>query len=108
MTATYTGLVPDTFKDGAEVVAKGTLTPENQLTVVPDGIMAKCPSRYTAGAKLGNAFCVRVGRFGEIWGVAPSRGAIGGTWREDGPSTVPSRAARPASGCWPAAVARYR
>ena len=54
MAATYTGLVPDTFKDGAEVVAKGTLTPENGLTVIPDGIMAKCPSRYTAGAKLDN------------------------------------------------------
>src|SRR5437764_3932775 len=44
ITATYNGLVPDTFKGGAEVVAKGTLTAENQLTVVPDGIMAKCPS----------------------------------------------------------------
>jgi cytochrome c-type biogenesis protein CcmE len=48
MTATYTGLVPDTFKSGAEVVAKGTLTAENQLSVVPDGIMAKCPSKYDA------------------------------------------------------------
>ena len=52
MTATYTGLVPDTFKSGAEVVAKGTLTPDNQLTVVPDGIMAKCPSKYNAGPKV--------------------------------------------------------
>jgi cytochrome c-type biogenesis protein CcmE len=48
MTATYTGLVPDTFKSGAEVVAKGTLTADNQLSVVPDGIMAKCPSKYEA------------------------------------------------------------
>jgi cytochrome c-type biogenesis protein CcmE len=48
ITATYNGLVPDTFKSGAEVVAKGTLTPDNQLTVVPDGIMAKCPSKYDA------------------------------------------------------------
>jgi cytochrome c-type biogenesis protein CcmE len=46
--ATYNGLVPDTFKDGAEVVAKGTLTADNQLSVVPDGIMAKCPSKYDA------------------------------------------------------------
>jgi cytochrome c-type biogenesis protein CcmE len=46
--ATYDGLVPDTFKDGAEVVAKGTLTADNQLQVVPDGIMAKCPSKYDA------------------------------------------------------------
>jgi cytochrome c-type biogenesis protein CcmE len=48
ITATYTGLVPDTFKSGAEVVAKGTLTADNQLDVVPDGIMAKCPSKYNA------------------------------------------------------------
>jgi cytochrome c-type biogenesis protein CcmE len=48
ITATYNGLVPDTFKSGAEVVAKGTLTPDNQLDVVADGIMAKCPSKYNA------------------------------------------------------------
>ena len=48
ITATYNGLVPDTFKGGAEVVAKGTLTADNQLAVVPDGIMAKCPSKYDA------------------------------------------------------------
>jgi cytochrome c-type biogenesis protein CcmE len=48
MTATYNGLVPDTFKSGAEVVAKGSLTADNQLAVVPDGIMAKCPSKYDA------------------------------------------------------------
>ncbi|HXJ19680.1 MAG TPA: cytochrome c maturation protein CcmE [Polyangia bacterium] len=48
ITATYNGLVPDTFKGGAEVVAKGTLTADNQLTVIPDGIMAKCPSKYEA------------------------------------------------------------
>ncbi len=48
ISASYNGLVPDTFKGGAEVVAKGTLTPDNQLAVVPDGIMAKCPSKYEA------------------------------------------------------------
>jgi cytochrome c-type biogenesis protein CcmE len=46
ITATYTGLVPDTFKSGAEVVARGSLTADNQLDIVPDGIMAKCPSKY--------------------------------------------------------------
>jgi hypothetical protein len=30
------------------VVAKGTLTADNQLAVIPDGIMAKCPSKYEA------------------------------------------------------------
>jgi cytochrome c-type biogenesis protein CcmE len=48
ISATYTGLVPDTFKDGAEVVAKGTLGLDDSLAVVPDGIMAKCPSKYEA------------------------------------------------------------
>jgi cytochrome c-type biogenesis protein CcmE len=48
--ASYNGLVPDTFKSGAEVVAKGTLTPGDKLDVVPDGIMAKCPSKYDAKA----------------------------------------------------------
>jgi len=48
ISATYSGLVPDTFKSGAEVVAKGSLGPDNVLAVVPDGIMAKCPSKYNA------------------------------------------------------------
>jgi cytochrome c-type biogenesis protein CcmE len=43
--ATYSGVVPDTFKDEAEVVIKGTLGPEG-FTVAPDGVMAKCPSKY--------------------------------------------------------------
>jgi cytochrome c-type biogenesis protein CcmE len=46
ISANYTGLVPDTFKSGAEVVAKGTIGPDNVLQIVPDGIMAKCPSKY--------------------------------------------------------------
>ena len=52
--ASYRGLVPDTFKGGAEVVATGTLGENDQLNVIPDGIMAKCPSKYDAdkaGAK---------------------------------------------------------
>jgi cytochrome c-type biogenesis protein CcmE len=48
ISASYTGLVPDTFKSGAEVVAKGTLMPDDKLDVVADGIMAKCPSKYEA------------------------------------------------------------
>jgi cytochrome c-type biogenesis protein CcmE len=46
--AVYTGLVPDTFKSKAEVVCTGTLTADNKLDVAPDGIMAKCPSKYEA------------------------------------------------------------
>jgi cytochrome c-type biogenesis protein CcmE len=43
--ARYTGIVPDTFKHGSEVVVKGTLGP-NGFTVEPNGVMAKCPSKY--------------------------------------------------------------
>jgi cytochrome c-type biogenesis protein CcmE len=45
--ATYTGIVPDTFKDGSEVVLKGRLRPDG-FHVDPNGVMAKCPSRYEA------------------------------------------------------------
>ena len=50
--ATYTGIVPDTFKDEAEVVLKGTLTRDG-FQVEPNGVMAKCPSKY--GPKAGAA-----------------------------------------------------
>jgi len=43
--ATYRGVVPDTFKSGSEVVLKGRLTPAG-FAVDPNGIMAKCPSKY--------------------------------------------------------------
>jgi cytochrome c-type biogenesis protein CcmE len=43
--ATYTGVVPDTFKDEAEVVLKGRLD-GNGFHVAPNGVMAKCPSKY--------------------------------------------------------------
>jgi cytochrome c-type biogenesis protein CcmE len=43
----YTGVVPDTFKGGAEVVLKGRLGPDG-FTVDPNGVMAKCPSKYEA------------------------------------------------------------
>jgi cytochrome c-type biogenesis protein CcmE len=43
--AHYTGIVPDTFKHGSEVVLKGTLGPEG-FSVAPNGVMAKCPSKY--------------------------------------------------------------
>jgi cytochrome c-type biogenesis protein CcmE len=43
--ARYTGIVPDTFKHGSEVVLKGTLGPEG-FSVAPNGVMAKCPSKY--------------------------------------------------------------
>lgn len=45
--ARYTGIVPDTFKDNSEVVIKGFLGPDG-FAVEPDGVMAKCPSKYEA------------------------------------------------------------
>ena len=46
--AQYTGVVPDTFKGGSEVVLKGTLGPDG-FDVAPNGVMAKCPSKYEPG-----------------------------------------------------------
>jgi cytochrome c-type biogenesis protein CcmE len=43
--ATYKGVAPDTFKNDSEVVLKGVLTADG-FTVSPNGIMAKCPSKY--------------------------------------------------------------
>ena len=45
--ASYTGVVPDTFKGGSEVVLKGRLGPHG-FEVAPNGVMAKCPSKYEA------------------------------------------------------------
>jgi cytochrome c-type biogenesis protein CcmE len=50
--ASYKGIVPDTFKDEAEVVLRGKLTPQGFHTD-PNGVTAKCPSKYEA--KVANA-----------------------------------------------------
>lgn len=50
VTAMYTGVVPDTFKDSAEVVLKGTLEADG-FHVQSDGVMAKCPSKYNPDKK---------------------------------------------------------
>lgn len=54
--AQYKGVVPDTFKDRpgeeAEVVLKGQLT-QAGFHVEPNGVMAKCPSKYEAAKKVG-------------------------------------------------------
>ena len=44
---TYTGIVPDTFKDEAEVTLQGKLSPTGFHTD-PNGVTAKCPSKYEA------------------------------------------------------------
>ena len=61
--ASYTGIVPDTFKNDSEVVLEGTLGPEGfQAT----GMTAKCPSKYEpqAGAGAGAAGGATVGTAG--------------------------------------------
>ena len=40
----YTGLIPDTFKDGSEVVVEGTYAPNATFTA--HTLFAKCPSKY--------------------------------------------------------------
>ena len=47
----YTGIVPDTFKGEAEVVLKGRLTADGFHTD-PNGVVAKCPSKYEAQSTL--------------------------------------------------------
>jgi cytochrome c-type biogenesis protein CcmE len=49
--ASYHGVVPDTFKDDAEVVLRGKLTATG-FNVIPNGVMAKCPSKYEPKAGL--------------------------------------------------------
>lgn len=56
--ARYSGIVPDTFKHGSEVVVKGTLGPDG-FEVEPNGVMAKCPSKYEAGATVPGASAAR-------------------------------------------------
>ena len=55
VTASYEGIVPDTFKDESEVVLSGKLSEEARpegrayaFHTKRDGIMAKCPSKYEA------------------------------------------------------------
>ena len=52
MDVSYTGIVPDTFKDEAEVVLRGNLTPDGGFHTDPNGVVAKCPSKYEAASKL--------------------------------------------------------
>lgn len=50
----YSGVVPDTFKGGSEVVLKGRLDASG-FSVEPNGVMAKCPSKYNTKTPAGAA-----------------------------------------------------
>ena len=43
----YTGIVPDTFKDGSEVVVEGEYGKDGAFTA--HVLLAKCPSKYESG-----------------------------------------------------------
>lgn len=59
----YTGVVPDTFKDGAEVVVKGKLAPDGFHA---ESMTAKCPSRYeTAPNPSGTSASAGTGQTGQ-------------------------------------------
>lgn len=60
VSARYLGVVPDTFKADSEVVLKGILSEEG-FKVHPNGVMAKCPSKYEA--KPGTASSVPSGTY---------------------------------------------
>lgn len=49
VTVRYEGVVPDTFKDDAEVIVTGVLQPDGRF--VGSELLAKCPSKYEADAK---------------------------------------------------------
>jgi cytochrome c-type biogenesis protein CcmE len=51
--ASYKGIVPDTFKGEAEVVLRGKLT-ANGFHTEPNGVIAKCPSKYQEKAAAGS------------------------------------------------------
>ncbi|MEI6047054.1 MAG: cytochrome c maturation protein CcmE [Chloroflexota bacterium] len=46
LTVTYSGILPDTFKDDADVVVTGTY---GQGVFQAKEMLAKCPSKYTSG-----------------------------------------------------------
>jgi cytochrome c-type biogenesis protein CcmE len=51
MSVSYTGVVPDTFKGEAEVVLKGRIDGDGFHTD-PNGVVAKCPSKYEAAGSV--------------------------------------------------------
>lgn len=53
VSASYTGILPDGFKDGSEVVLTGRLSSAG-FQVDENGVSAKCPSKYEAGAQSSN------------------------------------------------------
>jgi cytochrome c-type biogenesis protein CcmE len=67
----YAGVVPDTFKDRAEVVVKGTLGQDGYFKA--HEISAKCPSKYQAAADAPTVtMCTRGDK--NVEGAEPAQG----------------------------------
>jgi cytochrome c-type biogenesis protein CcmE len=43
---TYTGVVPDPFREGREVIVTGTLNDDGVLVAEKDSLITKCPSKF--------------------------------------------------------------
>ncbi|MCB1008134.1 MAG: cytochrome c maturation protein CcmE [Acidobacteria bacterium] len=43
----YTGIVPDPFREGREVIVTGTLDDEGVLMAQKDSLITKCPSKFS-------------------------------------------------------------
>ena len=68
--ARFAGVVPDTFKEGAEVVLKGQLHGDTFHT---SEVMAKCPSKYAQEGAEKSAMLTRCSREGAMSEKAGSR-----------------------------------
>lgn len=55
VTVRYTGVVPDTFKDDAEVTVTGRFASDGK-TFQGQELIAKCPSKYEAAEKNANMY----------------------------------------------------
>jgi len=47
----YTGVVPDPFRDGREVIVTGKLTSEGVFVAEKDSLITKCPSKFAEEAE---------------------------------------------------------
>lgn len=66
----FAGVVPDTFKEGAEVVLKGEWMGDGFQT---QEVMAKCPSKYSQAGEAQNAMLTRCTRDAQS-AIAESKG----------------------------------
>ncbi len=78
----FAGVLPDTFKDGAEVVLKGQWTGNLFATTE---VMAKCPSKYAQAGEAQSAMITRCAR--DKQNAEPQKSAQGPQTSAQGPQT---------------------